>query len=476
MKNRYLLLVYSSCVWLAFSCHFSSSPKQAEGMPNNSAGEIADSSRIASGEKPVQEVPMRLLEKLGELYGDNPPAVAGFSVDSKNCPDFIGGVYINDRNTLVIQIRGDSVQVRKQLEKALGSKEFIVEPAGAYTEKELNVIQDELSKRWDALMGTPVIRNVTSSAVGINDIEIRLKVNTPEKRKEFREKVMDSPAFRFTGPEEPVENTTVGVNDVQGVSIRPEYTVYPTDAKQVTFVLYNNSGGPIYYGAGYTVTYEDADGVWRVLPVDEIFVSIAYGAENGEHKTFTANLYPDVHPNLPGRYRFFLDVTIGDLQVGRDLNMMAEFRLSDDKQELARATKTPIPDVILQGKSEQKYLEQQKRELEHRLATEVFTVVEQMPEFPDGRQPGMLAFLENNISEEIRATGKEDRITLSFIVERDGSLSNIEILRSKGDKQLEDEAVRIIRSMPKWIPGKQRGKTVRTKYTLPVIFRKKTGE
>lgn len=94
--------------------------------------------------------------------------------------------------------------------------------------------------------------------------------------------------------------------------------------------------------------------------------------------------------------------------------------------------------------------------------------------FPDDGQPGLLAFIENAISwKEVRATGKEDRITLSFVVERDGSLSNIEILRSKGDKQLEDEAIRIIRKMPKWNPGKQRGKIVRTKYTMPVTFRKK---
>lgn len=84
-------------------------------------------------EMSAQEVPIRLLHKLGELYGDNPPGVVGFSVESKDCPDFIGGVYINDRDTLVIQIRGDSAAVRKQLEEVLDSKEFIVEPAGAYT-------------------------------------------------------------------------------------------------------------------------------------------------------------------------------------------------------------------------------------------------------------------------------------------------------------------------------------------------------
>ena len=265
----------------------------------------------------------------------------------------------------------------------------------------------------------------------------------------------------------------MGVNDTRGISLRPEYTVYPTDAEKASFILYNNSGGTVYYGGDYTITYEDTDGVWREQPMDRIVLSLAYGVENGEHKPITAFLYPQVHANLPGRYRFFLDVTLGDLQAGIDVPLMAEFTLSDDKQELAHATKTPIPEYILQGMSEQEYLIQKERELEQELETKVFVVVEQMPEFPDGGQPGMLAFLENAISEEVRATGKEDRITLSFVVERDGSLSNIEILRSKGDKQLEDEAIRIIRKMPKWNPGKQRGKIVRTKYTMPVTFRKK---
>lgn len=85
----------------------------------------------------------------------------------------------------------------------------------------------------------------------------------------------------------------------------------------------------------------------------------------------------------------------------------------------------------------------------------------------------MLEYIQNNISEKVRATNKEGRITLSFVVERDGSLTNIEIIHSNGDKQLEDEAVRIIKQMPKWIPGRQRGKVVRVKYTLPVSFKKK---
>ncbi len=83
----------------------------------------------------AQEVPMRLLDKLSELYGDNPPGVIGFRSRARIAPDFIGGVYINDRDTLVIQIRGDSATGRKQLEEILGSKEFVVEPGLTYTQK-----------------------------------------------------------------------------------------------------------------------------------------------------------------------------------------------------------------------------------------------------------------------------------------------------------------------------------------------------
>ena len=126
MENRLLLSVCIGGLLFAFSCNISTSRKLADTMPEDSICETS-AHNMSDREVPAQEVPMRLLDKLSELYGDNPPGVIGFSVESKNCPDFIGGVYINDRDTLVIQIRGDSATVRKQLEEILGAKEFIVE-------------------------------------------------------------------------------------------------------------------------------------------------------------------------------------------------------------------------------------------------------------------------------------------------------------------------------------------------------------
>lgn len=203
MENRLLLSVCIGGLLFAFSCNISTSRKLADTMSTDSICETP-AHNMSDREVSAQEVPMRLLDKLSELYGDNPPGVIGFSVESKNCPDFIGGVYINDRDTLVIQIRGDSAIVRKQLEEILGSKEFIVEPGLTYTQKELLAINEKLTERWRQLERTSVMRNVKSTGVGAHAIEVCLIVNTPEKQKEFREKVMDSPAFRFTGPEVPL--------------------------------------------------------------------------------------------------------------------------------------------------------------------------------------------------------------------------------------------------------------------------------
>ena len=345
MENRLLLSVCIGGLLFTFACNISTSRKSADTMPKDSISETP-AHNMSGREVPAQEVPMRLLEKLGELYGDNPPGVVGFSVESKKCPNFIGGIYIDDRDTLVFQIRGDSATVRKQLEEILGSKEFIVEPGLTYTQKELLAINEKLTERWRQLERTPVMRNVISTGVGTHAIEICLIVNTPEKQKEFRENVMDSPAFRFTGPEVPPINTTEGVNDKKGVALRPEYTVYSTETKQVKFILYNHSGGPVYCGAHYYITYEDDKGVWRKLPINDFAVDILYSVENGDCREFSASLYPDVYPNHTGRYRFFYDVTIGDMQVGDKLLMIAEFRLSDSKQELAQAAKTPVPETI----------------------------------------------------------------------------------------------------------------------------------
>ena len=101
----------------------------------------------------------------------------------------------------------------------------------------------------------------------------------------------------------------------------------------------------------------------------------------------------------------------------------------------------------------------------------IYKVVEKMPEYPGGSQ-AMFKYLAENI--QYPAIAKENniqgRVVCSFTVNKDGSLSNIEVVLSGGDASLDKEAIRVIKSMPKWKPGMQLGKPVRVQYTIPVKF------
>ena len=102
----------------------------------------------------------------------------------------------------------------------------------------------------------------------------------------------------------------------------------------------------------------------------------------------------------------------------------------------------------------------------------IFMVVETMPEFPGGQQ-ALFKYLSENVKYPVIAqeNGIQGRVICQFVVNKDGSIVDVEVVRSGGDASLDKEAVRVIKSMPKWKPGKQRGKAVRVKYTVPVSFR-----
>ncbi len=103
--------------------------------------------------------------------------------------------------------------------------------------------------------------------------------------------------------------------------------------------------------------------------------------------------------------------------------------------------------------------------------TKVFDVVEQMPSFPGG-QSALLQYLSSNIKYPVVAeeNGVQGRVIVTFVVEKDGSITDVRVVKSV-DPSLDKEAQRVVKSMPKWIPGKQNGSAVRVKYTVPVTFR-----
>lgn len=101
----------------------------------------------------------------------------------------------------------------------------------------------------------------------------------------------------------------------------------------------------------------------------------------------------------------------------------------------------------------------------------IYEIVDVMPIFPGG-ETGMLKFLSDNIKypAEAQEAGLEGRVFTRFIVNDDGSVSDVEILRSV-HPLLDAEAVRVVKAMPKWTPGKVGGKAVKVRYSLPLVFR-----
>ena len=102
---------------------------------------------------------------------------------------------------------------------------------------------------------------------------------------------------------------------------------------------------------------------------------------------------------------------------------------------------------------------------------DAFNVVEQMPQFPGGAVE-MMKFLNENVKypEAAEKAGTQGRVIVQFIVEADGSITNVKVVKKVSD-EIDAEAVRVINAMPKWKPGMQKGQPVRVKYTIPVTFR-----
>jgi TonB family protein len=104
---------------------------------------------------------------------------------------------------------------------------------------------------------------------------------------------------------------------------------------------------------------------------------------------------------------------------------------------------------------------------------DVFLSVEENPEFPGGPAK-LLEYIQKNLEypEAARENEIQGRVFVGFIVEEDGSVSNVKILRGIG-YGCDEEAIRLVNSLPKFKPGKQRGKPIRVQYTLPIVFKLK---
>lgn len=103
----------------------------------------------------------------------------------------------------------------------------------------------------------------------------------------------------------------------------------------------------------------------------------------------------------------------------------------------------------------------------------VYEVVEQMPVFPGGQQ-ALMTYLKDNVKypKDMIDKGAQGRVVVSFVIDKEGNVTDVKVAYSVS-KQFDEEAMRVIRAMPKWVPGKQKGKNVSVRYNIPVSFRLK---
>ena len=430
----------------------------------------AKSRKLPITEEPVdQRTGQQVIEALSKAYGTDTTVIGDF-LDSPHCPAFLEGMFF-DGSTLVFQVRGDTTVARHTLEADAKSGAFRLEPATAksFTQKQLKEILNVIDSKREKLTDECLKSNLMSWGMGSHHIHVTFIMNTLEARKAFRKKIIDSPAVLFDGTADNTPNDYIGVSDTLGILLQSDYPVYSTQSKRATFVLVNHSQVTLESGESYYITYEDRQSVWRNLPIHTIFNSVAHIIGPGKNKHLSGSLYPEIHHNKPGRYRFFYPVTFTD--TGREVTLMAEFRLTDNPKELAEGQKDKRPAVP----------STQDNRPAGSITTSVpevptddnhlFQVVECMPEFPGGMKRCM-DFIQKEMRypEEAKNAGIQGRVILQFIIEKDGTPAQPRIVRSV-HPLLDKEALRIIRQMPKWTPGKQDGKPQRVLYTIPISFR-----
>lgn len=151
-----------------------------------------------------------------------------------------------------------------------------------------------------------------------------------------------------------------------------------------------------------------------------------------------------------------------ELQTDKNATLSVSF-INYDKENRSVSSVQATPTIILKPAGQSKSRDQ------------VFTVVEEMPKFPGG-EAKLLEFINKGIKYPVTAQEKgiQGRVIASFIVNKDGSVSDVEVVRGV-DPLLDTEAVRVISTFPNWEPGKQRGQAVDVKYTVPITFRLSSG-
>lgn len=157
-------------------------------------------------------------------------------------------------------------------------------------------------------------------------------------------------------------------------------------------------------------------------------------------------------PPAPPKQVIQINVVDDQVEVDDDIDINVEADENTEVEEYVAPVKTDM------------------EEEESAEEVQIFMVVESMPEFPGG-EPALYKYLADNIKypQMAKESGIQGRVFVTFVVERDGRVTDVRVLRGIGGG-CDEEAIRVVENMPKWTPGKQRGKAVRVQYNLPVKF------
>ena len=165
-------------------------------------------------------------------------------------------------------------------------------------------------------------------------------------------------------------------------------------------------------------------------------------------------------------------------QVAED-NAAKQAKIEADKKAKTEAEKKAQEDAAKKAAAKKAKKEPSAREQaqpadepEDGVEDVIFKVVEEMPSFPGGEE-AFRNYLSNNLRYPVEAqeNGLQGRTICQFVVDTDGSIRDVQVVRSSGTDALDKEAVRVLRAMPRWRPGSQRGRKVRVLYTAPINFR-----
>ena len=187
---------------------------------------------------------------------------------------------------------------------------------------------------------------------------------------------------------------------------------------------------------------------WKSYEKQEIDLSARIADDAPEEMVEITQHEKPPPPPKPPQQTTIIEIVEDDMEIEDDLEIDVE---ADQETEVEEY----IP------------IEEEEEEEE----AQIFTVVEAMPGFPGG-EAARIKYLNENIKypQMARESGIQGRVFVTFVVEKDGSVTDVRVLRGIGGG-CDEEAVRVIKNMPRWNPGKQRGKPVRVQFNMPILFK-----